>query len=199
MVAALFAVWATPGIDPEILMGDPAATVELPKYLGLFSHISVLAWTVAAVTFFGTAYVLRTLGSSTRLVSFCLVGGGILAMLMLDDWLQLHESAGRRGVPPLLIVGIYALAVITWVVFFDKEIARTPTVLLVAGGLMFAASIGIDTFYETSDARWRLLTEDGAKILGILAMAGYAAGTARVLISAQASALEERPHPRSGT
>lgn len=149
--------------------------------------------------FFGTASVLRILGSSTRLVAFCVTAGGILIILMLDDWLQLHESASRRGIPPLLVVAFYAAVVLAWVIFFNPEVIRTPTGALLAGGLMFAVSIGIDTFFEASDARWRLITEDGAKILGILAVAAYGAATARILVSDQAAAFEDQANLRAGT
>ena len=49
---------------------------------------------------------------------------------------------------------------------------------------MFTIAIGIDVFFKATDARWQLIAEDGAKLLGILALAVYAAGTARLLISA---------------
>ena len=182
VVAALVWVWALSDVDPVILMRDPAATTSLPKYLGLFTSLSVLGWTVAAGIFLGTAYVIRGQASTVRRVRFCVGAGGFLTLLMLDDLLLLHESASRRGVPQIVVFGLYAVVAVAWLIAFRDVVAETPLTLLLAAGLMFALSLGVDVLFETEEARWRIIAEDGAKFLGIVAIAAYAAGTAQRFI-----------------
>ena len=177
VVIGLLLVLVIEDIDPVILMRDPAAATDSPRYLGLHTNLGIVGWTVSAVIFLGTAYLLRIEGTSPGF-RMCLSAGAFVTILMLDDLLQLHELAGRWGIPQALVFGIYLMAVVTWLVAFREEVAKSPLAILGMGVAMFGISIGIDILFEGNDDRWRLVVEDGAKLLGILALSVYAAGTA---------------------
>lgn len=168
-------------VDPGTLMRDPATTTDQPASLGLFSSLGVIAWNVGWVTLGGSAYLLHEAGASRRLVRFTGFGAAIVAALMLDDLFLVHESAGRQGVPQSLIFGTYALAGLSWAWYFRTEVLATAVTVLAAAALLFAASLAIDLGFESSDATWRIVLEDGAKFLAILAVAVWCASTARAL------------------
>ena len=75
IVALTLLAWLVADIDPTTLMRDPAATTQQPKYLGLYSSLAVIGWTIAAAIFLGTAYLARAAGLSKRLVASNAVAG----------------------------------------------------------------------------------------------------------------------------
>lgn len=151
---------------------DPTALSDLPWYVGLLSNVGVLAWTVAAASALGGAWVAGQTDrpSASRFLGW---GGVAAAMLLLDDLFLLHSSA----LPKLLGVGkpIALLAVVTptlvWLVRFTNEILRTRWMILAAALGAFATSVGADQLLQPGTST--LLIEDGSKLLGVLAWSLY--------------------------
>lgn len=181
-IIALVIAGLQDAVDPGTLLRDPATTTDQPATLGLFSSLGVIAWNIAWVVLAGSAYLLHRAGASGRLVGFTAYGAILTAALMLDDLFLGHESAGRQGVPQTLIFGLYATAALVWAFKYRDQLRATPITVLGAAAMLFGTSLAIDLAFESSDAKWRILSEDGAKFLAILALAVWAASSARQML-----------------
>jgi hypothetical protein len=150
--------------------------------------MTVFGWTVTTVSLNLAAYACRVSGrrnASRAMGSMAL----IVAVLLLDDLLQLHSAVVPQlvGGSKWTLILAEAFAVAVWVGRWNGEILRTRWELLVAASIGFATSLGLDRF-PLSSARWSLVAEDGAKVLAVLALATWAVSTATDLIRSLAQA-----------
>ncbi len=120
--------------------------------------------------------------------------GAITTLLLLDDLLQLHSVVFPRyiGGSKWVLIALEATGVLLWVARWSDEIVRTRWELLVAAGCGFASSLVVDRF-GLGPGRWSLVLEDGAKALGVLAVATWAVSSAldlmRSLVDARADSV----------
>lgn len=147
-------------------------------YAGLVTSVGVVIWTVAATSAFGAAYVswlVRRAGASVAMT----VGGGIISLLMLDDLFQLHTAVVPvfTGLPKIALIAAEGLAVVGWLILCRREVLRTRWELLGAAGVGFATSLAVDQGIDLGRTG-ALLIEDGAKLLGVLALAAWSVSTA---------------------
>jgi hypothetical protein len=159
----------------ELLL-DPNNLAGVPWYTGLVSNLGILGWTTAAVTaFFGAWIALR--GGRRSAARMLVEGAGLATVLLFDDLLQLHVLVEPLlGLPKVTAYALYLILAAHWVATQYAELRRTRYELLLAAGAAFAVSIGFDQVAPPIawlGAEQRLLVEDAAKFLGVLAWAQY--------------------------
>ena len=162
----------------EDLLLDPSVVGGGHWYGGLVTSIGVVVWTVASVAAFGAGYIswlVGRIGVSATMIA----AGAITAVLLLDDLFLLHSSVvpDVTGLPKLGLVVIEAAAVVAWVISCKGELSRTRWELLLAAGFGFSVSLIADQQLD-ADVVGALLVEDGAKLLGVLALAAWSVSTA---------------------
>ena len=152
---------------------DTTDVLEGPIYAGVVSNIGVLAWWTGAVAALLGGAVLRQRRSPAALP--LLLGGILTGWLALDDFFVVHEELlpDLVGVPEKAVYGAYALALLAYVIVFRRFFRGPRAAILVASGVLFAASIGFDLV-----APGLHLLEDGAKLLGAIGWAALLAGSA---------------------
>jgi hypothetical protein len=171
------------GLHPERALRDPAAYMDFPFYIGVFSNLGVLGWWSAAATALLAAALLRA-DPAARSVLFW--GGILSAALAIDDLFLLHEEALPRfaGLPEDALVALHALATLAYLWRFRAVHASIAPGLLGAALVLFALSVGVDLIdlFEGPDGT-SVLLEDGAKFAGICAWATYHAVLAHQLVA----------------
>lgn len=177
VILAIAGLQRTASLDELFL--DPAQLTGSPWYTGLLSNLGILAWAVAAIAAGGGAWVALRAGRPTA-VTFLASAAMITTLLLLDDLLQVHavilpETGMHPTAAQLMVVAPAPL----WAWLHRVEIARSRWLLLLAALAGFAVSLGADQFVAVDEASRRLLLEDGAKLLGVLAWAQYFVLTAR--------------------
>ena len=157
--------WKT-GIYMPFFTRDPLALTEAPPYYGLLSNIGVILWSSSVSLCLLARYLF--IRKDPEFSRFMLASAGLTLLLLTDDLFQLHELVYPQllGIPEIAIYIIYGILTLAYLTRFRLFIIRTPGVILILGGALFAASIGIDVFFESIPFQAEL--EDGAKFLGIL-------------------------------
>lgn len=159
----------------ELLL-DPNNVAGIPWYTGLVSNLGILGWTTATVTAVFGAWIAHY-GNRPAAARMLLHGAVLSAVLLFDDLLQLHVILKPAlGIPKIAVYIAYLAIAGWWVVSQWRELRRTRAELLVAAGAAFAISIGLDqvaAIVPWLTASQRLLGEDAAKFLGVLAWAQF--------------------------
>jgi len=99
-------------------------------------------------------------------------------VLALDDLFMLHEAIfpNSFGISERLILLTYGLLVISGIVKFRKMILQTEYLILIVVLGCFGLSFIVDGFQESIEVvlgQWRILVEDGFKLLGFVGWFGY--------------------------
>ncbi|WP_135467547.1 hypothetical protein [Crenalkalicoccus roseus] len=171
-LAVVFAATFLLGLEPDLTLRDPAVAAGAPWHLGLFSQLGVLAWWTAAVAALTAAAALRGHpGGAWRMAA---AGGGLSALLGLDDALMLHEVVLPTlfGIPEEAIFAAYGLLALGYLWAFRRLHLGFRADLMAAALCLFGASILLD-IAEPGLGRWQILLEDGLKFAGICAWAAY--------------------------
>ncbi|MCP3909580.1 MAG: hypothetical protein GY745_17415 [Actinomycetia bacterium] len=194
------------------LLHDPATVAGGMWYVGLISNLGAIGWTVAVTAAAGAAYVARVGGRPQATISFLQGGALVGAMLLVDDLFQVHQRMVPREVglskPMVLLIELVLAG--GWAIISYPELKRTRWHLLVMTGGAFMVSLVIDQLVAGAESGTRMLVEDGAKFLGVLAWALYCVRTAADIVASIArravtvtTALSEgqsspaRPEPQS--
>lgn len=159
------------------LFRDITASFEAPVYVGLFSQIGLILWSVAI----GALLVGALLTNSVRVeedrgfltYSLCLT-----ILLAADDAFLIHESVfdSVLGLGERTAFGLYGIAILGYIFLFQKQLLETHFPLLLISLGLFAVSMLVDSLpalagYTGRDAIF--LLEDGAKLAGIVFWALY--------------------------
>jgi hypothetical protein len=205
-LAVLVAVWAAGSavllvvvlqraVPSRDLMVDPVTVTGSAWYAGFVTSIGVVGWTVSAVACAGTAHVARLAGRPGAHRTFR--GGALLfTVLMLDDLFLLHSAPlpDLLGTTKVNVLAALVVLAVLWVVPSLGELRRTRWELFAASAVAFAVSLAVDVTVPGPDAGVRLLVEDGAKFLGVLALAAWSVMSARDIIGSVAASAD-RPAP----
>ena len=161
-----------------IFLRDLAATAKVPPYTGMASNIGVILWTATmTVCLFGWS-ILRHSQEQKRFSAFLLYSGLLTLLLMLDDFFLLHEAVFNVyfGVPEKGFYLAYLGLVLYGGAAFRKCILKTEYLILLIALGFFGLSIFTDAIQyriEPIIGFWRILFEDGFKLLGIVSWLGY--------------------------
>jgi hypothetical protein len=165
----------------ETLLLDPTYSGGLPWYTGLVSGIGILIWTVGACAAAAGAFV-SGLGARSKAARFLAEGAVLALLLTLDDLFLLHGVVGSAlGIGKPFDLMFVPGAVMVWAATHQTELGRTRFQLLIAAGFALGCSAGAELL-PGGDLGTRLLVEDGAKLLGILAWTTYFVTTANDIV-----------------
>ena len=158
---------------------DPDAVTGAPFYVGALSLAGLVAWGAGAAAAGLAAAVLWTTPPRREVLSLAFLSMSTL-YLAADDALQLHEVVlpSHLGIPQDVVYVVYLIVAGSYLVLARSVILRTNLWLLALALLAFAASIGMDLVWEADGLP--VLTEDTAKLLGILTWCMYIGHTAFV-------------------
>lgn len=167
-------------IPVAIFTRDPAATAKIHPLSGVASHLGVLLLIASgSICLFSRAILHSSGGRGLNKFSLLLLCAGLMSIVLaLDDLFMLHEAIfpDYFGISERLILLIYGLLLISGIVIFRKIILQTeyPTLLVAFG--CFGLSFIVDGFQESIEVvlgQWRILWEDGFKLLGFVGWFGY--------------------------
>ena len=176
VVTKLFS--STSSIPLRQLMLDPTEVMDVPFYTGIMANLGILLWAAAAsICLFIAIFLPQLVGKTWK--DFFLVFGLLTFLLLLDDWLRIHDEIfpvyfGIKGD----VIGIgYFLLTLLCLFRYRQLILRYPyTFLLMALGF-FAVSVAIDVAPPVLKHRFSvadvLFFEDSAKLLGIANWLAY--------------------------
>lgn len=169
----------------ELLL-DPNNVAGIPWYTGLVSNLGILGWTTATVTGFFGAWIAHH-GNRIAASRMLLHGALLSTILLFDDLLQLHVILEPvTGIPKVAVYLAYLLVAMHWMTSQWRELRRTRAELLIAAGAAFALSIGLDqiaVLVPWLSRNQRLLGEDAAKFLGVLAWAQFFTITSGAIVT----------------
>lgn len=200
--AIIIAVHYLTEVNVLVLIVDPAAEVGLAPYVGVFTYIGVLAlWSGATVSLLASWLTRRSPDQSSEwrmLTTF----GLLLALLAIDDLFLIHEEIGLalaeglgrpedRSLLEAPVFAVYAVLIIAWLIVYRETIFRTAYTLLLLGVAALGVSVAIDVGEFVipdlaSATPWMnttlSVTEELAKLGGIILVTGYAIVTSMDLI-----------------
>ncbi len=166
------------GIDLGEFLRDPAATTNVHPFTGVASNVGVILWTAAATICLIGWVILRHNPDQLKFSKFLLCSGLLTSFLMLDDFFLLHERVFNVyfGIPEkITYLGYFGLILWGGVVFKECILKTEYLILLIAFGF-FGLSMFTDAIQyriEPIIGPWRILFEDGFKLLGIVSWLGY--------------------------
>jgi hypothetical protein len=135
-----------PWVAADVLFRDPLAVAGGEPYFGIVSNLGVLVWAAACAISLFTGFQLRRIDPSSQVPGFLLWSGAISLVLMLDDFLLLHEVVylNLLGLPETVLFAGYGVAVASYLVRYREVIARFDGALLGAALAFFATSLFFD-------------------------------------------------------
>jgi hypothetical protein len=172
-----FAVAHYNGVPPQVLWDDPAALAGYPWYMAIVHVAGIGLWAVA-----GTAALIAASFAPTRADRFAFMALGTFSFVfMIDDQIMLHEELlPGLGLSELMVYGIYAVALLTIGLKHGRVFLRSadaPTLILAV--CLLGVSVALDVTKPLMPARQTL--EEGAKALGLVALAMFSVRTAIAL------------------
>lgn len=161
---------------------DTAAVSGGGPWHGLVSQLGLIVWGAAAGACIVTALVCRAAGAPRDGVLFIASTAALIALLAVDDALQLHEDVFPRslGVPEIVVKFILCLAALAWLVRFRAAIVETDLLLLGFAVLSLGASLVADAALEPVGLP--IWVEDFFKYVGLAAYASWCFSAARGLL-----------------
>ncbi|MCP3952590.1 MAG: hypothetical protein GY697_10305, partial [Desulfobacterales bacterium] len=122
--------------------------------------------------------ILRYSPGAKENAAFLLYSGLVTTILLLDDFFLLHEELFPLylGMSEKIFYVGYAGLILYGMVKFKRCTLKTEYVLLLIALLFFGLSVVTDSFQhhlEVFAGDWRILFEDGFKLLGIVSWLGY--------------------------
>jgi hypothetical protein len=187
-------------VPTEDLFMDATSVGRQKWYVGMVAALGMVAWTASVCFCLITAWVAGLAGRSGAKAAFR--GGGLLfALLLLDDMFLFHSDLlpGTLGLPKVAVLAAYAVLSLVWAANSAAELVRTRVQFLLGAGVAFGVSLGVEVLLPGGDTGLRGVVEDGAKFLGILALALWSATSAIDVIRSVVIAThqESQTKPRS--
>ena len=152
-------IWAIP---TDALLRDTNAVLGAPPYVGAISTLGLLLWGAAAAISVLTALVVPAARA------FWLMAAAIALLLLLDDWLMIHESVESVfGIPDASVFGLHGALMLAYLYGFRNVLLRSEWIYLLAALGGFGGSIAVDLVDGVISFRGFYLLEDGLKFGGI--------------------------------
>jgi hypothetical protein len=144
---------------------------------GALSNVGVVIWVLSAGAALGCAAAVLAAGGARRRAAFLAAGAAIGLALAIDDLFMIHEGGRMEALGgEVLAFAVAAAAAAAYVAVFRREIRESPCPgLLALAFAFFAASLAVDLLGPGAVAPEAVhpAVEDGAKLLGIFAWAGF--------------------------
>lgn len=166
-LAAFYAFATIEGRPFKYLSKEPAETLGVPRYIGWQAHTVVLITMTGAVCALLGRLLMRRLGGDRTQARFLLGVGLFTMLLVLDDFLQFHESVYPWfGIHEIAVYPAYGVIILSILWFWGRQVVHRDRVMVLLSGAFLAVSVGIDR-WGSAHALWFNLIEDGAKMLGL--------------------------------
>ncbi len=183
---------------------DPSVTLGGDPLTGAISNLGALVWCgTAGICFFTRAILPRT-QDHDAMRAFLFWSGLITSVLLIDDFFLLHDALIPRyfGLSEKVIFLCYGVVTAWYLLRFRRIVLDSEYAVLFVALVCFALSILIDAFQSRWPSPWRILFEDGFKLLGIVSWSIYlirtcmpaarlAGGTPWILSHGNSSAMAE--------
>jgi hypothetical protein len=107
--------------------------------------------------------------------SFLGWSGLLTTVLLLDDLFLFHESLAPDylGLRQRLVLLSYGIATAWYLARFRRIVLGPDVRVLLAALVFFTMSVFVDALQERWPSPWRILFEDGFKLLGIASWSAY--------------------------
>ena len=157
------------------LTRDPFAgqASSIPVYTSILSNIGIIGWCFTIAIQFFSAWALRRHEPDSQRARFLFWSGLITSVLMLDDFLMLHERLNHSV--ETMVFGAYGLWVAIGLMRFRHVIFSTNYLLLGSALVFFGLSMVLDNIFSrlSIEIPYRTVLEDAFKIIGIFGWAYY--------------------------
>lgn len=155
---------------------DPSALGRLPAWSGWVSKLGIACWAMAFTSCLLAARLLRHLGAERDAVALLGWTGAVSLAFFIDDEFMLHEMVGAAfGCPDHYFFVVHAGLLGILLLRCRRRILASDWLFLGCGlGGLFLSLLMDADLYRGSTYQRRLLVEDGAKFLGIVAWCGFA-------------------------
>lgn len=159
-------------------MSDPSSITNVSPFIGIISNFGVLLWCTSAVICLFSWIVLNHRSYETEFSNFILCSGLMTVLLLIDDFFRLHEYIFPKflGLPEKIVIMGYGTLILFGLIKFRKCILKTEYLILLVAIGFFGLSLIVDSFQNDIEqlvGQWRILFEDGFKILGIVSWLSY--------------------------
>jgi len=180
LVLVIFLIAKSAGVDFFILTKDPYAgsAQVIPVYTSILSHVGIMLWCFTTAIQFFSAWTVRRTDPSSRAAAFLFWSGLITLVLMLDDFLMLHERMNHTV--ETAVFGTYGAVVAIILLLYRGVIFRTNYLVLGTALGCFLTSMVLNNILTrlSIDLPYRTMLEDAFKIIGIVGWSYYFIGLA---------------------
>ena len=172
-IVVAVAVGDARGVLPGWLARDMATTAGVHPLTGVLSNVGVLLWCSAGSVCLFAAGAARGASGRLRLLVGC--SGVVGFMLCLDDFFLIHDDLAYRhlGVGERTVLGLLGLAMLVHLAallrFGRRGVGVAGWVALGLALVFWGGSLVIDRLQERMVSPYRIIWEDGLKLLGIAA------------------------------
>jgi hypothetical protein len=184
VVLTIFLVSRSVGVSFYELTKDPIAGMvdSIPFYTSILSNLGIVFWCFTAAVQFFAAWILRRADSGSPESGFLFWSGLLTLVLMLDDFLLMHERLGHTI--ESVIFATYGILVAIISLAYRQLIFRTNYLVLVAALGFFMMSMVLDNVLTQIgiDIPYRTTLEDAFKVIGIVGWSYYFVGFATMCV-----------------
>lgn len=157
---------------------DWASVAHVHPFTSMVSNLGVVVWFVGATVCLFSWAILRAASDGSGRPTFLLAAGLFTAYLGLDDLFLLHDIIfpDYFGIKEKYTYLAYFVLIVAGLFVFRQTILKTDYLLLLIALGFFGFSIFVDIVQyriQPYVGPWRILYEDGAKLLGIAGWLGY--------------------------
>lgn len=165
----VFILGNTYDIPFEKFTGDPAFITNSSPFIGIISNIGALMWCTTASICFYAGGLLWSFGNKNYAL-FLIYSGVFTAILLIDDFFMLHDSAVyyiiNHDFAQYSIYLSYAIFALWYVFNFYKVILKQNYILIGLAFFFLGISVLIDIIFESVGLQYFI--EDSFKFLGII-------------------------------
>lgn len=159
------------------LTRDVASIARIHPLSGILSNVGILLWCATASICLFSALTLRN-AKSNKEYRFLLYSALLSLYLLFDDLFMFHEELASRyfGLNEKVIFSLLGIAVLTYLIAFQRVIRETDYFLLLVALGFLGSSVLIDSVLGRVTrglGDWEFFLEDGAKWLGIVSWCSY--------------------------
>ena len=156
-------------IPVDHLTKEPNRILHGPFYVGAFSNLGIILWTIAATLCIVSAVYLKRYIPDSPLRLFLLHIGIFTTVLMLDDVYMWHDAMLPYyfGIDGRFVYAAYFIYTLYFIVRFRKVILKTDYIILLASVFLMSLSVLCDTLEDMGTYNNALLKLTGLSPAGL--------------------------------
>ncbi|MHA2254089.1 MAG: hypothetical protein ACXAD7_27300 [Candidatus Kariarchaeaceae archaeon] len=164
------------GIPLRNYTSDPITLANRHPTFGIVSNFGVLVLCACATLCLFHWVVLPQNTGKIKSSRFLFLSGLFTLIIMLDDFFLGHETLQEYVGSEKIIYLFYVFSLLGILIVFRDCILESDYIALIIALGFLGLSVSIDIFQESIElviGQWRILLEDGFKLLGIVGWFGY--------------------------